>query len=289
MEGYAVLRAAALAGVPARRGARALERRWRARPRHVAVRRGAGRARRGAAVADRGGRSRALSCRRRCRPPSARSARSIARDDPRLRRPLLARAAARAPARGRRPAQRPPVVRACRCSCFWAATPLVRRGVRLGVLARARAPPTTAPRVALARLDLPAVPGAARRVHPARGRVVRAVRACRPGRDGRGPRLPRRARARPPARRRRLRPRPRIARGARRRRRRRRDRRSARCCTRQGDNGQRVALVARRPRPQPAALPRRRAAVSRPGRQGRLRRIRPKETPRCPFSSSCRR
>ena len=46
MEGFGVLRAAALAGVPARRGARRLERRRRARPRALAHRRGARRARR---------------------------------------------------------------------------------------------------------------------------------------------------------------------------------------------------------------------------------------------------
>ena len=56
----------------------------------------------------------------------------------------------------------------------------------------------------------------------------------------------------------------------------------------QGDNGQRAARRARRPRAQPAPLPRRRTAVSRPGGEGRLPPTRPKETPRCRSSSSCR-
>ena len=118
-----VLRAAALARRARARGARALERGRRARPRRLAVRRGEGRARRRAAGAARGDRS--------CAelppplPPAERTVGQVVAETIRAYGDSFWRvAAARAAARGRRPAERRVTRRRCRCSCFWAATPL---------------------------------------------------------------------------------------------------------------------------------------------------------------------
>ena len=120
------------------------------------------------------------------------------------------------------------------------------------------------------------------------GGVARAVRPCARGGDDRAPRLSRLARPRPATRNRRLRARARLARDPRDRRRRvgaDLDRAPAVAGRQRAANRPRAG----RPRAQPAALPRRRSPLYRPGREGRLPPTTPKEHPRCRSSSSCRR
>ena len=124
MEGYAVLRAAALAGVPAievRVLANAIgepdRRQWRFDEAKALLAERLPRPRRGARAC--------LSCRRRCRPPSAPSASS----SPRRSAPTAAtsgaccRSACRSPCR---PALARPRRRTCRCSCCWRSAAAVR-------------------------------------------------------------------------------------------------------------------------------------------------------------------
>ena len=139
-----------------------------------------------------------LSCPRRCRPTSGRSGSSSPR-----------RSAPTARASGARCRSGLPLAVADQLSVrqsaetqmlvYWAATPLFVARLRLGVRARCTASARHRVAVGVADPRLPAVPGAARGVHPAGARVVRVHRARGAGGDGRAARVPRRARARPAA------------------------------------------------------------------------------------------
>ena len=125
-------------------------------------------------------------------------------------------------------------------------------------------------------------------VRPPGARMARAPRPRRAGRDARGARLPRRARPRTPARHRGLPARVRVAL---------RPRGRGRALGADADRAPADAgrqrrpgrARARRPRAHAAPLRRRRAPLSRPGGADRLTPTRPKETPRCPPTSSSRR
>ena len=157
---------------------------------------------------------RCLSCRAPLPPGGAHGRAGDRRDDPRLRRQLLARAAARAAARGRRRSCRSATRRRCRWSCSSRSRRSSPRPSSGPARSSLDARPTPTAFVCAVLIFAP-VPFLVRARRAAGHRVARAVRAGGPGGDGRAPRLPRRARARAPARRCRLRARARLARGAR--------------------------------------------------------------------------
>ena len=165
MEGFGVLRAAALAGVPGARAARRLERRRRARPRTLADRRGA---RRCSLAAVRGCSRRSM---RELPPPLPPESGRSASWSPRRSAPTATTSGGRCRSGSRSRSStrfaRPPTS-ACRRWSFWVATPLFALAYVCACSLVLTVPADARPPSRSALLDLAAVPAAPRALHPSR-------------------------------------------------------------------------------------------------------------------------